>query len=131
MAEEGVVGTYNGSQAREVLVTLEQWGAMRGRQPSTAGPAPAPRRPSNRILLTPQTPDDAGLLEEGIDDDAAGAAGTPDRLDLGKTADRMPPWEDEEDDSDFDLHEQEGDPRNSPKTGPADPALRAWKAESA
>jgi S-DNA-T family DNA segregation ATPase FtsK/SpoIIIE len=25
MAEDGIVGTYNGSQAREVLMTLDQW----------------------------------------------------------------------------------------------------------
>jgi S-DNA-T family DNA segregation ATPase FtsK/SpoIIIE len=29
MAEDGLVGNYNGSQAREVLVTLEQWEEMR------------------------------------------------------------------------------------------------------
>jgi DNA segregation ATPase FtsK/SpoIIIE, S-DNA-T family len=28
MAEDGIVGEYNGSQAREVLITLEQWEAM-------------------------------------------------------------------------------------------------------
>src|SRR5205085_4652987 len=28
MAEDGIVGHYNGSQAREVLVTMEQWGEM-------------------------------------------------------------------------------------------------------
>lgn len=28
MAEDGIVGTYAGSQAREVLITLEQWQAM-------------------------------------------------------------------------------------------------------
>jgi hypothetical protein len=25
MAEEGIVGTHSGSQARKVLMTLEQW----------------------------------------------------------------------------------------------------------
>ena len=30
MAEDGVVGEYNGAQAREVMVTLEQWEAMNG-----------------------------------------------------------------------------------------------------
>src|SRR5262249_21570922 len=28
MAEDGIVGEYNGSQAREVLITLEEWEAM-------------------------------------------------------------------------------------------------------
>ena len=30
MAEDGIVGDYNGSQAREVLFTLEQWAEMSG-----------------------------------------------------------------------------------------------------
>src|SRR5262249_7117767 len=30
MAEDGIVGTYNGSQAREVLLTVEQWEEMCG-----------------------------------------------------------------------------------------------------
>ena len=30
MAEDGIVGAYNGSQAREVLITLEQWQEMSG-----------------------------------------------------------------------------------------------------
>ena len=30
MAEDGIVGEYNGSQAREVLITLEQWAEMSG-----------------------------------------------------------------------------------------------------
>ena len=30
MAEDGIVGQYNGSQAREVMITLEQWAAMSG-----------------------------------------------------------------------------------------------------
>ena len=30
MAEDGIVGAYNGSNAREVLYTPEQWAALRG-----------------------------------------------------------------------------------------------------
>ncbi|MFL5341797.1 MAG: DNA translocase FtsK 4TM domain-containing protein [Gemmataceae bacterium] len=30
MAEDGIVGHYNGSQARDVVMTIEQWHAMRG-----------------------------------------------------------------------------------------------------
>ena len=29
MAEDGLVGDYKGSQAREVVVTLEQWRALK------------------------------------------------------------------------------------------------------
>jgi S-DNA-T family DNA segregation ATPase FtsK/SpoIIIE len=29
MAEDGIVGDYNGSQAREVLYNLEQWEAIK------------------------------------------------------------------------------------------------------
>ncbi len=40
MAEDGIVGDYNGSQAREVVITLAQWDAMREGGASEA-PAPA------------------------------------------------------------------------------------------
>src|SRR5690606_21170369 len=40
MAEDGIVGAYNGSQARDVLMTLEDWQAMVGGE--TAPPAAAP-----------------------------------------------------------------------------------------
>ena len=38
MAEDGIVGEYNGSQAREVLISLEDWEARR------SGEAPPARR---------------------------------------------------------------------------------------
>jgi S-DNA-T family DNA segregation ATPase FtsK/SpoIIIE len=56
MAEDGIVGPYNGSQAREVVISLEQWQAMSGQQPAapameaTVHPVPKPHR-SNKILL--------------------------------------------------------------------------------
>jgi S-DNA-T family DNA segregation ATPase FtsK/SpoIIIE len=46
MAEDGIVGNYNGSQAREVLVTFDQWSKMLGQEPEPA--AASPKR--NRIL---------------------------------------------------------------------------------
>ena len=46
MAEDGIVGEYNGSQAREVLMTLDQWSKMLGQEPEP--PAANPKR--NRIL---------------------------------------------------------------------------------
>ncbi|NUQ65315.1 MAG: DNA translocase FtsK [Pirellulales bacterium] len=57
MSEDGIVGPYNGSQAREVMISVEDWDAMRGAPASQAAPAPvaasAPKRPSNRIRLEP------------------------------------------------------------------------------
>jgi len=55
MAEDGIVGPYNGSQAREVLIDLGDWESMTG-QAEAASPAPesqAPQRPrrSNKILM--------------------------------------------------------------------------------
>jgi S-DNA-T family DNA segregation ATPase FtsK/SpoIIIE len=52
MAEDGIVGAYNGSQAREVLVSLEEWDQMNG-QAADQGPAPAKPRHGNKILLGP------------------------------------------------------------------------------
>jgi hypothetical protein len=64
MAEDGIVGTYNGSQAREVLVTPEQWAQMQAEangQPAPASVlAPAPLR-RNKIEVNPRRP---SLLEE-------------------------------------------------------------------
>ncbi|HQU43180.1 MAG TPA: DNA translocase FtsK [Pirellulales bacterium] len=48
MAEDGIVGAYNGSQAREVLVTLEQWQQMSGQNAAAEVEASKPTR-SRRI----------------------------------------------------------------------------------
>jgi S-DNA-T family DNA segregation ATPase FtsK/SpoIIIE len=50
MAEDGIVGPYNGSQAREVLISLDEWDAMNGRTPAEQSSPPRHRR-SNKILL--------------------------------------------------------------------------------
>jgi S-DNA-T family DNA segregation ATPase FtsK/SpoIIIE len=51
MAEDGLVGPYNGSQAREVLIALADWEAMRGGD-SAAAPDASTHRPSNTITLS-------------------------------------------------------------------------------
>jgi len=49
MAEDGIVGQYNGSQAREVAISIAEWEAMRdGSTSSEAATAPSPPR-SNKI----------------------------------------------------------------------------------
>src|SRR5215475_3194995 len=94
MAEDGVVGDYNGSQAREVLITLEQWAEMSGQTDSGGTQAtpsstvtwqsvPETRTPTalsiipptskrNRILPEPE-PDDS----EEFDDDEVDEADEP------------------------------------------------------
>ena len=52
MAEDGIVGAYNGSQAREVIISLEQWEEMSGQGASQSTESSQPRR-TNRILLDP------------------------------------------------------------------------------
>jgi S-DNA-T family DNA segregation ATPase FtsK/SpoIIIE len=59
MAEDGLVGPYNGSQAREVLISVADWETMRGGDPAAA-PETSARRPSNTITLSPN-PGDAPL----------------------------------------------------------------------
>lgn len=53
MAEDGIVGQYNGSQAREVVISLEQWQAMSG-QAGEPEPEPPPAA-KKRALPAPST----------------------------------------------------------------------------
>lgn len=50
MAEDGIVGDYNGPQAREVVISQSDWDAMREGGESNAPPEPADRK--NRIRMT-------------------------------------------------------------------------------
>lgn len=60
MAEDGIVGQYNGSQAREVLVSPEQWEEMQNAPAKTAAPVVAVRpAPSRSKLLTASDPQTA------------------------------------------------------------------------
>jgi S-DNA-T family DNA segregation ATPase FtsK/SpoIIIE len=65
MAEDGIVGEYNGSQARDVLITLEQWAEMQGEKPDSEPPTPRPKL--NRIL--PARDDETDSDDDGFDDD--------------------------------------------------------------
>jgi S-DNA-T family DNA segregation ATPase FtsK/SpoIIIE len=79
MAEDGIVGNYNGSQAREVLLTIEQWAEMNGQKDAAPAAPPEPR--SGRVLTvsnrsTPQIDDEedddfaTGELNHEAEDDA-------------------------------------------------------------
>jgi len=71
MAEDGIVGTYNGSQAREVLLSLEDWQAMSGATgDATAAPAAAPTKP-RRNRIVPNGAGKAPVDEEEVASDDA------------------------------------------------------------
>lgn len=79
MAEDGIVGPYNGSQAREILITLEDWEAMSGQATPEPRPQPARPRRTNKIYLaaeqsrqTPEEPPfetDEEDVEEGDEEE--------------------------------------------------------------
>lgn len=76
MAEDGIVGQYNGSQAREVAISIAEWEAMRdGGASSEASPTPSSPR-SNKIQPLDSTE------EELEDDERAEDTGEEDEVDL-------------------------------------------------
>jgi S-DNA-T family DNA segregation ATPase FtsK/SpoIIIE len=81
MAEDGVVGQYAGSQAREVLITMEEWAARSG------SPALPPDPPPRKLKIQPHAvaPAPVAALEDAEDDEADEASEE---------------WEDETDDLD-------------------------------
>lgn len=66
MAEDGIVGDYNGSQAREVLITIEDWEQMNGQSPTEPSAPKTPRRDNKILLAAPveEPPFDASEEEE-------------------------------------------------------------------
>ena len=70
MAEDGIVGAYNGSQAREVLITLEQWQAMSGGGAGAAatGSAEAPAKRSNKICPELEEDEEESVVDIESDD---------------------------------------------------------------
>jgi S-DNA-T family DNA segregation ATPase FtsK/SpoIIIE len=52
MAEDGIVGNYKGSQAREVVLTLDQWHAMKEKQPGSPSRRDSDMTPEEAELET-------------------------------------------------------------------------------
>lgn len=74
MAEDGIVGQYNGSQAREVLMTVEKWESMGG---GSGGAAEAPSKPSRASApakpvkpAKPAKPPIQEFEEDSVEDEA-------------------------------------------------------------
>ncbi len=67
MAEDGIVGPYAGSQAREVLISLADWERMQGADAAAETlPAPIPSKKSRKVSLRPPAPP-VDELDEDID----------------------------------------------------------------
>lgn len=63
MAEDGVVGQYNGAQAREVLISLEEW-ESRHNQSTDAAPGPKPGEAASAAAGTTNKPRPATALPD-------------------------------------------------------------------
>ncbi|MDX1947285.1 MAG: DNA translocase FtsK [Pirellulaceae bacterium] len=70
MAEDGIVGQYNGSQAREILLSLADWERMQGLSPGESEAAP-PRPATAATAATAPPKKRNTVLPEPWDDEAA------------------------------------------------------------
>jgi S-DNA-T family DNA segregation ATPase FtsK/SpoIIIE len=121
MAEAGVVGQYNGAQAREVLITLEDWEARTGEAASAAGhdtgigqqsvdeSAPA-RLPQRRNKIRPDGAATSVAVEPETDDEYEDddTEDEYEEVDDGETEEEVDE-EEQLDDSDADYEEDDED----------------------
>jgi S-DNA-T family DNA segregation ATPase FtsK/SpoIIIE len=115
MAEDGVVGQYAGSQAREVLLTMEQWAARNGTAPLP--PDPAPRKLTIKphavaaaaaapvIDVDEEVDREEAFVEDEIDEDEDTSDEEESSTDVEDSADE---WEEEDGDESEDW-DDEGD----------------------
>jgi len=106
MAEDGIVGQYNGSQARDILITLADWERMQGLtagDEAAAAPTPAKVRdvanssPKRRNIVRPEP-----WSESETDSLDSAAADSEDGWSDGSDADDVDDVdEDSEDDADY------------------------------
>ncbi len=110
MAEDGIVGQYNGSQAREVLISVAQWEAMQnGGSAADAGKnsasADAPKR--NRIRRDESWDNDGPASPAAADEPRSQTATATKGLPKLSVLDEPDQWSDEEDIDDYDQQEEE------------------------
>lgn len=132
MAEDGIVGEYNGSQAREVAISIEDWEAMAnankaeadGEEPAAADATPPAMTAANvqpkarrttKILPGADEPSD-------LEDEAPRAKGRGIRLDVADEA------EDEEDEEEYD--EAEGEESDEEEVDEEAEDDEEWEEES-
>lgn len=98
MAEDNIVGPYNGSQAREVLITLEDWARMQGASVEEDAATPAKQSRSDRQMSAQSWEKDAEETDGayGEDDRFSGNELDEDDSDAGDS------WDDSEEEEDSD-----------------------------
>jgi S-DNA-T family DNA segregation ATPase FtsK/SpoIIIE len=117
MAEDGVVGQYAGSQAREVLLTMDQWAERNGT--TAPAPDPAPRR----LKIQPH----AAVVEqfeeiEEDDDEAADRDQAFARLEDEDDSDDDDDGEADDDESDDETEEDDGEDEDAEDEDDSDEA---------
>ncbi|MCG2683602.1 MAG: hypothetical protein L6306_08300, partial [Planctomycetales bacterium] len=126
MAEDGIVGPYNGSQAREILVSLEQWEQMTNQaddQPATTSP-PKPLRKSKIVVDKPEEEEGE---EEEVDEEE------PDESENDYEDEGEEDYDDEDgpEKSDEELEEQEEEEDVPESKSTTNTSQKKWRAESA
>ena len=135
MAEDGIVGEYNGSQAREVLITIDQWNEMQGGGGvSTPAPESPPAKPrgSHRVLtMAPRSkPRIDDELEDDLDESEADDEET-DELEDAPFDDDVEDFDGEPDDEEYEDDEYESDESEEEESPPAKNPRNRNKRESA
>ena len=103
MAEDGIVGPYNGSQAREILMSLEQWQQMTG-QAEEEESAPSKPRRNSKILM--DQPSDTPALPGAVKTVKPVAETENEDESADDRDEEGPPW-DEEEESDEEGYEDD------------------------
>ena len=119
MAEDGIVGDYKGSQAREVVITLEEWAAMTGQEPPVEE-AKTPPTMRNKIVPAKLLENHSGEAAEDEPDaadsdrdeapfDVVDEAEDVDDEESDEAESDVAEWSDDEDELDDDVEDEESE----------------------
>jgi len=122
MAEDGFVGQYNGSQAREVMLTPEQWDEMQnsdGAAPAVATvPTPkskpiAPKepnkskKPSRSTSLKMKPDEEEDEYEEEVEDELEDAEDGDEYEEVEDESEELAPWEEADAEDEYEEVEED------------------------
>jgi S-DNA-T family DNA segregation ATPase FtsK/SpoIIIE len=103
MAEDGIVGQYNGSQARDVLIGVAEWEAMQsGGDDEESAPPPSPPKPSK-----PARSPNSNRIRPEADPPAASSATAVAVVEQAQTSEALPWQEDESEATEAEYEEPE------------------------